>query len=169
VANIDVFIDGFSRVNESTHRAVEGLSEAQLAARLDPDANSIGWLVWHLSRISDDHIADAAGREQVWLSDGWAERFGFPFDRYATGYGQSSHEVAEVHGVDVEQLLGYHDAVHEQTLRFLRGASDAELDRVVDVSYDPPVTLAVRLVSVISDGLQHAGQAAFIRGIVLRR
>jgi hypothetical protein len=40
---------------------------------------------------------------------------------------------------------------------------------VVDEAWDPPVTLGVRLVSVIDDCAQHAGQAAFVRGIVLRR
>jgi hypothetical protein len=37
---------------------------------------------------------------------------------------------------------------------------------VVDASWDPPVTLGVRLVSVISDDLQHAGQAAYLRGMI---
>jgi hypothetical protein len=31
------------------------------------------------------------------------------------------------------------------------------------------VTLGVRLVSVIADDLQHAGQATFVRGILQRR
>ena len=47
----------------------------------------------------------------------------------------------------------------------MRGLTDRDLDRVVDERWDPPVTLGVRLVSVISDDLQHAGQAALIRGI----
>jgi uncharacterized damage-inducible protein DinB len=68
-----------------------------------------------------------------------------------------------------ELLTGYHDAVHEQTIRFVAGLTDADLPRVVDEHWVPPVTLAVRLVSVISDDLEHAGQAAFIRGIVERR
>ena len=50
----------------------------------------------------------------------------------------------------------------------MSGLTDADLPRVVDERWDPPVTLGVRLVSVISDCLQHAGQAAFVRGILLR-
>ena len=57
-------------------------------------------------------------------------------------------------------LTGYHDAVHEQTIRLVSGVTDADLSRVVDEAWDPPVTLGVRLVSVISDCLQHAGQAS---------
>ena len=58
--------------------------------------------------------------------------------------------------------------MHEQTIRLVSGVTDADLSRVVDEAWDPPVTLGVRLVSVIGDGLEHAGQAAFIRGILLR-
>ena len=164
----ELLTDAFGRIREEVHHAVDGLSPADLTYRLDADANSIAWLVWHLTRIQDDHIADAAGLEQVWTSKGWAEKFGLPFGRLATGYGHDSREVAAVRA-DAELLTAYHDAVYEQTLRYMRGLSDADLPRVVDESWDPPVTLAVRLVSVISDDLQHAGQAVFIRGILLRR
>ena len=43
-----------------------------------------------------------------------------------------------------------------------------ELEREVDQSWDPPVTLAVRLVSVVNDITQHAGQAAYAAGIIAR-
>ncbi|GAA0596477.1 hypothetical protein GCM10010394_27550 [Streptomyces crystallinus] len=68
-----------------------------------------------------------------------------------------------------EQLAGYHEAVHAQTAGYLAGLDGKALARVVDTSWDPPVTLAVRLVSVVSDSLQHAGQAAYVRGVLSRR
>ncbi|MBA3310924.1 MAG: DUF664 domain-containing protein, partial [Nocardioidaceae bacterium] len=43
-----------------------------------------------------------------------------------------------------------------------------ELARVVDASWDPPVTVGVRLVSLLSDCLQHLGQAAYVRGLAER-
>ena len=64
-----------------------------------------------------------------------------------------------------ELLTGYHDAVFEQTTRYVAGLADDDLDRIVDERWDPPVTLGVRLVSVISDDLQHVGQAAYVRGL----
>jgi uncharacterized damage-inducible protein DinB len=165
---MDLLVDAFGRVREVVHRAVDGLTPEQLAFRVDPEANSIAWLVWHLTRIQDDHVADVAGTEQVWTSQGWAERFGLPFGPRATGYGQRPAEVAAVR-VAAELLVGYHDAVHAETVRYVQGLVDADLDRVVDRSWDPPVTLGVRLVSVIADDLQHAGQAAFVRGVLQRR
>ena len=165
----ELLTDGYTRVHDVVHRVLDGIAEAALTERLDPDANSIAWLVWHLTRVQDDHIADVAGTEQVWTRDGWATRFGLPFDDAAIGYGHSSAEVAQVRGVGAEQLAGYFDAVHAATTAYLRGLGDADLDRVVDTRWDPPVTLAVRLGSVIADDLQHAGQAAFGRGVLERR
>ncbi len=165
---IDVISDGFSRVREAVHDAVAGLSVDQLGARLDPEANSVAWLVWHLARVQDDHVADVAGSEQVWTSQGWLARFGLPFEPGATGWSQSSDEVAAVQVESSDLLTGYYDAVHAATLRYAATLSDADLDRVVDERWDPPVTLGVRLVSVIADDLQHAGQAALLRGLLLR-
>jgi len=95
------------------------------------------------------------------------ERFGLPFGPGATGYGHSSGQVALVQ-VSGDLLTGYQDAVQARTVTLVSGLTDADLPRVVDERWDPPVTLGVRLISVISDCLQHAGQAAFVRGILLR-
>lgn len=163
----DVLTDGCERIKETVHEAVDGLGEDDLAHRVDPGANSIAWLVWHLTRVQDDHIADVAGIEQVWTAQGWFDRFGLPVDKTATGYGDRPADVAVIRA-SAELLTSYYDAVHEQTLRFVRELEDGDLDRVVDTRWDPPVTLGVRLVSVIADDLQHAGQAAFVRGVLER-
>ena len=159
--------DLFGRVSTDVHGAVEDLDADALTHRVDGTANSIAWLVWHLTRVQDDHVAEVAGTEQAWTADGWAERFGLPFPAGSTGYGHGSDEVAAVRA-DADLLLGYYDAVHARTLSYLDTLADADLDRVVDDRWDPPVTLGVRLVSVADDDIQHAGQAAFIRGIVGR-
>lgn len=161
----DVLVDAFGRVKEEVHAAVEGLHDEDLLFRPGKTANSIAWLAWHLARIQDDHIAGAAGMPQVWTGGGWAEKFGLPFDVSATGYGMSSEEVAAVRA-GAGQLLGYYDAVHAQTIAYIGSLRDADYERVVDTRWDPPVTLAVRLVSVLSDCLQHAGQAAYVRGLL---
>jgi hypothetical protein len=163
----DELVDAFERVRDAVHPAVQGLTPEQLAVRLDPETNSIAWLVWHLTRIQDDHVAAAAGLEQVWTAGGWVSHFGLPFDAGATGYGHGPSDVGAVRAPG-ELLLGYYDATHRQTLGYVRGLGEADLDRVVDESWDPPVTLGVRLVSVLADDLQHVGQAAFVRGVVER-
>jgi uncharacterized damage-inducible protein DinB len=163
----DLLTDAFGRVREVVYEAVGEFDENDLAFRVDPGANSIAWLVWHLTRVQDDHVSEVAGVDQVWIGQGWFERFGLPIDPRATGYGDGADDVALIR-VSAKLLIGYFDAVHEQTLRYLATLSDSDLDRVVDTRWDPPVTLGVRLVSVVDDDIQHAGQAAFLRGIILR-
>ena len=167
--NIDaVFTDALTRVREQVPIVVGGLDEDDLPWRPDPDANSIAWLVWHLTRVADDHVADVAGTDQVWISDGWHQRFGLPFPAAAHGYRHSSAEVAAVR-VSAGLLAGYHDAVAEAVLSYVGTLTPDDLDRVVDKRWDPPVTLGVRLVSVVNDVTQHLGQAAYVRGLLERR
>jgi uncharacterized damage-inducible protein DinB len=161
----ELLVDALGRVRETVHSAVDGLTDEQLAYRIDGRSNSIAWLVWHLTRVQDDHIAGVAGSEQVWTRGGWYDRFGLPFAPEEHGYGQSSDAVAAVR-VPADLLIGYHDAVHEQSVAYLRTLSGADLDRVVDEHWDPPVTLGVRLVSVVNDATQHVGQASFVRGLL---
>lgn len=164
----DLLVDAFGRIREEVHSVADGLTAEQALRRLDPQANSIAWLLWHLARVQDDHVAAAAGIEQVWTAQGWLERFDLPFAPEAHGYGHTSEDVAALRVDSVDLLTGYHDAVHEQTVTYVSGLDGADLDRVVDKRWDPPVTLGVRLVSVVSDALQHVGQAAFVRGVVQR-
>lgn len=162
----DLLAYAFDQVHETLRGALAGLDPDDLTRRPGPDANTVAWLAWHLVRVQDDHVAEAAGRPQVWTDEGWAGRFDLPFDSGATGYGFDAQQVAAVRVPSTELLLGYADAVHARTAEFLAGLSDDDLDRVVDDSYDPPVTLGVRLVSVLSDDLQHVGQAAYARGLL---
>ena len=168
MASSDVLIDAFERVRDAVHPAVNGLTPEELAFRPDAESNSVGWLVWHLTRVQDDHVASLAGVPQVWTAAGWADRFSLPLDVADTGYGHDADAVAAV-VTDAPSLLGYFEDVHAATVAYLATLSDGDLARVVDTHWDPPVTVGVRLVSVIADDLQHAGQAAYLRGIVQRR
>jgi len=165
----DLLAVAFGRIREEVHAAVDGLGADDLTYQPDPDSNSIGWLIWHLLRVADDHLADASGAGQVWTDEDWADRFGLDLDPADTGYGHGPGQVAKVTVTSAELLTGYGDAVIQRALDYVRGLSDPDLDRIVDRRWDPPVTLGVRLISVISDDLQHAGQAAYLRGLLLRR
>jgi hypothetical protein len=162
----ELLVDAFSRIREGVHEVVGGLTADELSHQPAPGANSIAWLVWHLTRIQDDHVAEVAGREQVWAEDGWARRLALPFTPRDTGYGHTPEQVAGVRVSSGELLTGYFDAVHERTLEFVAGLGPGDLDRVVDERWDPPVTLGVRLVSVLNDDDQHVGQAAYVRGLL---
>jgi hypothetical protein len=170
MTSADLMTDAFGRIRETVSDTLYGLTTEQLTYRIDVDANPIAWLIWHLTRIQDDHLAAAFGVPQVWADGGWAARFGLPADSTDTGYGHNRVQVAAVSEACAASALltDYHEAVYQQTVKLVSGITDADLDRVVDTSWRPPVTLGVRLVSVLDDDAQHAGQAAFVRGVVLR-
>lgn len=160
----DVLVDGLDRVREGVHAVLEDLPPEHLVVRPAPGANPIAWLLWHLTRVQDDHLAEAAGTTQAW-HEGWADRFGLPLPPEATGYGAHDEEVTAVRA-SAELLRGYHDAVHARSVAWVRELSEADLERVVDEEWDPPVTLGVRLVSVLQDDLMHVGQATYARGLL---
>jgi hypothetical protein len=162
-----VFLEAFGRIGELVKRSVEGADAAGLAYRPEPGANSIAWLVWHLTRVQDEHVSDAAGLEQAWITEGWHERFGMAPDPHNTGRGHGPDEVAAI-PADPRLLLAHNEAIAKRSAAYLATVDEAELDRIIDRSWDPPVSVGVRLVSVISDNVQHAGQALYLRGIVDR-
>ncbi len=159
--------DAFTRLIEHVDDLTEGLTEDQAGYRPSPNANSIAWLIWHSARVQDIQLAPIAGIEQVWLDEGWVDRFGLDLPRNDTGYGHGPDEVAKVRA-PVDLLAGYYHAVHKVTLEFVAGVTAEDLTRVVDKNWDPPVTASARLVSIIDDCAQHLGQAAYLLGILPR-
>lgn len=162
----DLVIDGLARVEEDLQRALDGLSAEQLAFRPAEHANSIAWLAWHLTRVEDDHVSDLAGRQQAWLEQQWHERFGRPADRQDTGFGYTPNQVLAIRPDSPRLLLDYYAAVHKRSLEYLQTLTCADMDRVIDTNWDPPVTVGVRLISVINDCTQHVGQMAYVRGLI---
>lgn len=161
-------LDAFGRVHELLPVVLDGLSAADVRWQPDPAANSIGWLAWHLARVEDDHMAGLVGAGQAWTEEGWAERFALPYPVRAVGYGQGPDDVAAFAGVDPHLLVGYYAAVHARTVAILTGLGADDWERVVDERFDPPVTAAVRVVSVINDVTQHIGQVGYVRGLLER-
>jgi hypothetical protein len=163
----ELLTEGFGRLPDLVRGAVDGLSAEQLHWAPQPGANSIGWLVWHLTRVQDDHVTDLIdGAEQLWVSGNYAPGFGLKPQAHNTGYGHSPDEVETVRAESPEVLLRYFDAVYARTRGFIAHLTDKDLDKIVDERWDPPVSLGVRLLSVLDDDVQHAGQAAYVRGLL---
>ncbi len=161
-----LLLEFYGRVPPLAAAAVENLDQEELCRAPGPGTNTIGWLVWHLARVQDHHVAELLGTEQIWVSGDWARRCGLEPDPSNTGYGHSAEEVGTVRPESADVLLGYLREVSDRTAAMLEGSTPADLDRVVDRRWDPPVTLGVRLVSIADDCLQHAGQAAYVRGLL---
>jgi len=160
----ELLLEAFERLPGLVQQVLDGLDRADLQRRPAGNGNSIAWLIWHTGRVEDAQVASAFGLEQVWTAQGFVSRFGLPLGERDTGYGHSSAQVDAVRAPR-ELLQEYYEAVHRQTAKALEGSDDPDLDRVVDRHWDPPVTLGVRLVSILGDCLQHVGQAAYAKGL----
>jgi hypothetical protein len=161
-----VYLELFGRIPPLARTAVEGLSPEQLCAQPQPGRNPVGWLIWHLTRVQDLHVADLLDEAQMWVSGDWAGRFGLTPDPWNLGFGHTAEDLATVRPESPQVLLEYYDAVYARTRPLLEGLSPERLSEVVDENWDPPVTLGVRLVSIADDSLQHVGQALYVRGLV---
>ena len=168
VAARELLRDSFTRLIEHVDDLTDDLSDAVSFFRpttvSGEQANSICWLIWHSARIQDAQLAHIADVEQVWLAQGWVDRFALDLPRDTHGYGHTAEEVGKVRAPN-DLLCGYYHAVHKMTLEYLAGITTDELARIVDENWSPPVTASVRLVSIIDDCMQHLGQAAYLRGI----
>ena len=158
--------DLYDRVPQLAREAAAGLTGEQLAYRPTPEANTIGWLIWHLTRVQDHYIAELFDVDQLWTTGEWAGRLGLPAYGSNTGYGHRPADVATIRPEGPDVLTAYLDAVHNRSRTLLARLTPDDLDRVVDTRWDPPVTLGVRLVSIADDSLQHVGQAAYLRGLL---
>ena len=161
----DILLEFYGRIAPLARASVEGLTPDQLCKSPTPGTNNIGWLVWHLARVQDHHFAEAFEINQVWVDGDWGPRFGLQSDPANIGYGLSADEMARVKPDQLSAPLDYLDAVEAQTHPMIKALSSGDLDRIVDRRWDPPVSLGVRLVSVADDGLQHVGQASYLRGM----
>ena len=165
----DLVIDGLGRVEEDLRRGLDGLTAEQLAFRPAEHSNSIAWLAWHLTRVEDDHVSELAGRAQAWIDEKWHARFDKPAHSHDTGFGYSPDQVAAIRPASAQVLVDYHVAVHKRSLEYLQSVTCEALDRVIDTRWDPPVTVGVRLISVVNDCTQHVGQLAYVRGLLENR
>ncbi|MFZ2624943.1 MAG: DinB family protein [Propionibacterium sp.] len=168
MTDVDVLIDAYDRVGQELPRLLVDLKPDELLWRPGPDANPIAWLAWHIDRGQDAQLAPLAGLDQAW-DQGWRERFALPYPAEAMGYGQSSRDVAAFDVTDVDLLLGYHRSVEALAHEVLEAERGKDLSRIVDTRWDPPVTAAVRLVSVVNDASQHLGQLAYVKGLLATR
>jgi hypothetical protein len=163
----DLIIDGFSRVLEILEPALKGLKKIDLDKQPKPDCNSIGWIIWHLTRGQDAQIADLSKKEQVWIAEKWYEKFHRESDPQDTGYGHIPEQVAAFKSPSTGILLNYYRATKERTKEYLAGLDLKDLDRKLDEPwYSPPPTLGVRLISILADCLQHSGEVAYLRGLL---
>jgi hypothetical protein len=159
-----LIVNIFDNLSMVLGRTLDGLTQEELNQQPAHDSNSIGWLVWHILRGQDLGIAGLMGDEQLWIREGWHAKFNRPPEPMDFGLGHTPEDLAAFKSPDVKTLLDYQKAVLDQTKRYLNNLSESELDKKLDHPVFP--TVGARIIAVISDNLQHAGQAGYVRGLI---
>ena len=164
----ELIVDGFERLPDLAEEALSGVPAADLDRPPRPDANPLGWTVWHLTRVQDGQIADLMGdpAADLWTRDGWHRKFNRPPDHEDSGYGHTAAQVRAFRSPSAKVQLDYLRATTERTKQYLASLTPADLDRVLDEPGPDPATVGVRLLSILADCHQHAGEAAYINGLV---
>ena len=162
-----LLIDGYGRIYEELQRALSGLTQGDLDHQPEPDCNSMGWLAWHLIRVQDGQIAGLMGVEQIYIKDGWYSEFNRQPEPEDVGFGHSSEQVAAFKSPDVAVIMNYEKEVLDRVKSYINSLSTEDLDRELNEPWFQPLpTVGVRLISIMSDALQHAGQIAYVRGLL---
>jgi hypothetical protein len=161
-------LDLFLRIAHDVEQVLEGLNEEELPHHPDPNGNSIGWLVRHLTRSHDRNISELAGQKQLWITEGWSVQFGRPPDPAETGFGHIREDAKAFRAPNGRMLLNYNQAVVERIREYmLHTLSEGELDReAYSPTFQNTWSVRRRLLGILSEGLQHVGQAAYVRGLL---
>ncbi len=153
-----------SRSVRMIHQAMDGLSEAQVFWQPTPECNSIGWLAWHLTRRKDYYSSKLVDEEQVWILDGWNERFGM--NPVETGTGHTLEEVKNLRS-SLDLLIDYVESANEKASTRVARATEASMSDQVDLDAGRGMKPRHNIWNpMLSDCLQHTGQIAYIRGMV---
>jgi hypothetical protein len=162
----ELVVDGYDRLPELVEEVLAGVRAGDLDWPPQPGCNPLGWTVWHLTRVQDSQIADLMGQADLWTRDGWHQRFGRPPDHDDHGYGHTAAQVRAFRSPSAKVQLDYLRAVTDRTKHYLTSLTPADLDRALDEPGPDPATVAVRLVSIVTDCHWHAGEASYIRGLL---
>jgi hypothetical protein len=159
-------VDLFEWIANDVETVLKGLSVDDINKQPKPDANSIGWLCWHLTRSEDRAVIDLMGQQQLWIKDKWHARFNRAPDPTETGVHHTTEQAASFVAPDAQTLIDYHRAVLEQTKQYvLSMLTEDEFDRTFDKPTYPEVaTVRRRLLGIIKESFEHVGQAAYVRG-----
>jgi len=156
---------GLEEYLQGLRKAVEGLTPAEVRWQPTLHTNHIAWQVWHMARVEDRWISKhLKGTTQVWVSDGWADRFGMESE--SLGFGHSMEEVRAMPDISLTDLMAYFDAVRVVTLRWLEQAKDADLSKEYPHPRKGTINGAWIVGHILVEESQHTGQVAMIRGMM---
>jgi hypothetical protein len=160
--------DSLDQEQKLLAEVVSDLTSEELAWRPGPEANPMGWILWHMLRVEDMWVQFFAQRQlELWEREGWHERFGLP--TRDNGFGHTTEQVAGFPALDLTTLLQYGEAVRAGTLEYLSSLG-REAFQAMPRADRPDVwwhalSVGAMFYQIIGELYQHLGQLAYLKGL----
>ena len=159
----EFIVDALDKENGFLLDALEGLGPDELAWQPAANANSIGWILWHMVRVEDMWIQFFAQfQTELWETEGWHEKFGLP--TRDNGFGHTAEQVNNFPGVDLAEFLRYRASVRQATLDYLDTLTPKDMEHVPR-ERRPEMSLGAMFRQIIGEMYQHVGHIAYLRGL----
>ena len=159
----EFIVDALDKENGFLLEALDGLGPDELAWQPAADANSIGWILWHMVRVEDMWIQFFAQfQTELWETEGWHEKIGLP--TRDNGFGHTAEQVNNFPGVDLGEFLRYRASVRQATLAYLDTLTPEDMERVPR-ERRPEMSLGAMFRQIIGEMYQHVGHIAYLRGL----
>ncbi len=156
--------DAFKKEHEYLLDAVSALSATDMAWKAGPEANPIGWILWHMIRVEDMWFQFFIQRQQeIWVRDGWNEKFGLP--ARDNGFEHTREQVDNFPAYDLKEMLAYGNAVRAETLRYLTTVTLEQMDTIPREAR-PEMSIGHIFRQVIGEIYQHQGHIAYLKGLL---
>ena len=160
----EFIVDALEKEQESLSEAVGDLTPEELAWRAGPEANPIGWILWHMLRVEDMWFQFfIQRRNEIWERGSWHEKFGLP--TRDNGFGHTSEQVAGFPALDLQELLRYGEVVRRATLEYLETLSPEDYD-AVPREQRPEMTVGAIFRQIVGELYQHQGHIAYLKGLL---
>ena len=164
MAATDVISIALARNWSMVDNAIQSLSDDDLTQQPNDQSNSVAWLLWHMNRVVDNMIhTRLQSQRQLWVLDGWHQKFGMSDEESDFGMGWTAEQVAAWKAPARDVLLGYYEAMKASAKDYLASLSDAELDKSVMVGNESR-GVSDLLGVLVYDNVVHGGQIAYLRG-----
>ena len=147
-------------------RALEGLTDADLIKRPSDQDNTIGWLMWHKTRVEDIAFADASGEEQFWISDKWHEKFGMEPNPGQMGFRGFARTSDEPRVQERKTFSATPTPFGRARLRCWRASRPRTSTRKSPPRWARPSKSGTTSGRVAADNIQHGGQICYLRGFI---
>ncbi len=156
--------ESLKREHEARLKEAQDLTPPEMLWRPGPQANPIGWILWHVTRVEDFWIQFFIQQKlELWEREGWHQKFNLP--TRDNGFGHTPEQVAQFPALDLKELLANGDAVRQGTVEYLHTLSPDQFESVPR-QRRPEMTVGAVFLQITGEFYQHLGHIAYLKGLL---